>query len=485
MPALRAIRLLQSVEAGITLGPALNTYLTDNGRLGEFTNLLSTRGATRRMATNQNTMDAVVLSQKAIDAVFTMALDNNNTAATAVSASAVAMSTVTGNNNSLNNVLANPVSWALFNSSPYYETNVWDVIVSFAGLTKSDNDTLALMMVNSIDVASIAASPSAMSALVASPDTFEYAQTSSIATGLFADRPVAMNAIAGGSASIQTVLASSVEMMANIASRPAAYGIIANSAPSVKAIAANDAAWATFSGSASFTTYLTKIITAVAGLDGTHANVDAIIADAAALTLVAANAKAVSALASSSSAMTTLASSANIGIILGSSVAMGIIGPNSTAMGSFLGSSGAWAGLFSSSVAKGYIVDSTELVDIVAANADLITYLGTLAVNDVTALGLPDGNASSLQTFVASPVLPAKVLTLSAKEVGIAATYSNYNFGGSTITGSQAGATLSLSGTGNGGQPAHIAGYTDMSWNFQGVGVTAATRPIISYVDMT
>jgi hypothetical protein len=485
MPALRAIRLLQSVEAGITSGSALNVYLTDNGRLGEFANLLSTRGQTRRMATNQLTMDAIVLSAKAIDLVFTMALSNNDTAAAAVAASAVAMTTVTGNNNSLVNVLANPVSWALFNTSAYYETNVWDIIVSFAGLTKSNNTSLPAMMRNSIDVSTIAASPSAMSALMASPATFEYSQSSSIATGLYTDSTVAMNAIAGGSAAILAIVAASVELMADIVSRPSAFAIIANNAASVKAIAANDTGWNTFRAGAEFATYLKEIITAVAGLDGTHATVDAIIADAAALTAVVGNAKAVQALASSNAAMTTLANSPNIGIVLGSAIAMGVIGPNTTAMGSFLGVSGAWPGLFASSVAKGYIVASTALVNIVAANSALITYLGTIAVNNVSATGIPDGNATALQPFVASPALPAKLLTLKAKEVGIAATYSNYNFGGATATGSQAGATLSLSGTGPGGQPAHIAGYAGMTWNFQGIGVTAATLPIITYVDMT
>jgi hypothetical protein len=53
--------------------------------------------------------------------------------------------------------------------------------------------------------------------------------------------------------------------------------------------------------------------------------------------------------------------------------------------------------LFASSVAKGYIVASTALVDIVAGNAALITYLklypGSICDR------YPDGNATSLQAF--------------------------------------------------------------------------------------
>jgi hypothetical protein len=117
-------------------------------------------------------------------------------------------------------------------------------------------------------------------------------------------------------------------------------------------------------------------------------------------------------------------------------------------------------------------------VDIVAANPALITYLKTISVT-ASATGIPDGNATALQPFAG---LPSKVLTLLAKEAGVAATYSPYNFSGSPMTGSQAGATLSLTAV---AQLAHVAGYTNMSWNLQGIGVTAATLPIITYVDMT
>ena len=254
----------------------------------------------------------------------------------------------------------------------------------------------------------------------------------------------------------------------------------------ITAISNSIAAWASFQAGPYFATNLPVVVANLVGISTiTYPTLSSIIADATALTKVAASKAAVQALASNSAAMDTLAVSSNISIILGSTIAMGVIGPNSTAMTSFLNASGAWVGLFSSSVAKGYIVASTALVNAVAANPALITYLNTIAIKNVSATGIPDGNPTSLQAFTASPALPAKLITLSAKEVGIAATYSNYNFGGSAMTGSQAGATLSLSGTGAGGQPTHIAGYTGMTWNFQGPGITAATLPIISFVDMT
>ena len=50
------------------------------------------------------------------------------------------------------------------------------------------------------------------------------------------------------------------------------------------------------------------------------------------------------------------------------------------------------------------------------------------------------------------------------------------------MAGTAAGKEVSLTAAGN---LTHIAGYTGMTWDLQGIGVTAATLPIINYVDMT
>jgi hypothetical protein len=78
-----------------------------------------------------------------------------------------------------------------------------------------------------------------------------------------------------------------------------------------------------------------------------------------------------------------------------------------------------------------------------------------------SATGIPDGNATSLQAFTG---IPSKVLVLQAKEAGIAATFSPYNFGGTPMTDTQAGASISLTAA---VQLAHVAGYTNMTWNLQ------------------
>ena len=485
MSTLRSLRLLGAVEAGTVSGVQLETYLADIGRRSELSVLLASRGQSRRMAGSSLTMAAITTSPAAINIVFQAATTPTAAACQAVVASASAMYTVANSIPSLNVLGSNPVAWGLFSASPYYETNVKNVLANLAGVSPAVYPTVASLVVDPVSMADIVAVPAAMNAVVASPATTALVAASSTAMAMVAGNAVAIGIVAAQT-SIMGVVANSTSAMTEINSRATAAASMAAQPGAITAISSVATAWASYMAGPYFAANLPVVLANLIGVSpSTYPTLSSIIADATALGKVATSRPAVQALASNSAALTTLSTSSNLGIILASSTAMGVIGPNTTAMTSFLNSSGAWAGLFASSVAKGYIVTSTALVNVVAANADLMTYLNTLAVKNVSATGIPDGNATALQPFLASPSLPAKLLTLSAKEVGIAATYSNYNFGGASMAGSQAGATLSLSGTGPGGQPAHVAGYVGMTWNFQGIGVTAATLPIITYVDMT
>lgn len=478
MSTLRSLRLLGAVEAGTVTGTQLQTYLTDAGRQSEFSVLLSTRGQTRRMAASPLTMTAIVASTAATDIVFRSATSETSQACQAVVASAIAMNAVSNNAASLTILAENLIAWKLFNTSAYYETNVRSVIANYAGLSLSVYPTVDSILEDPDSMASVAAAPYAIRAVVASaPSTAVMAAVPS-SMSIVASNPVAINIVAKETA-IMGLIANSSAAMTEIVSRANATASMAAQPGAINAIAAVPSAWATFQSGPYFSTNLALALANLIGVSpSAFPTLASMISSASTLALIANNTSAVEALASNSGAMSALAVSPNIGIILGSSAAMAVIGPNTTAMGSFLASSGAWAGLFASSVAKGYIVSSTELVDIVAANSALITYLKTISVV-ASATGIPDGNATSLQPFAG---IPSKVLTLLAKEAGIAATYSPYNFGGSLIAGTQAGKTLSLTAV---AQLAHVAGYTNMTWNLQGIGVTAATLPIITYVDMT
>lgn len=70
MPMLRSMRLLNSIEAGITDGAALQTLLSDAGRLAEFKVMLQMRAYVRRMTAAPTTMAAIFGSARASEAFF-------------------------------------------------------------------------------------------------------------------------------------------------------------------------------------------------------------------------------------------------------------------------------------------------------------------------------------------------------------------------------------------------------------------------------
>lgn len=481
MSTLRSLRLLNAVEAGTVNGAQLETFLTNTGRASEFSVLLSNRGQSRRMSNSTLTMAAITASPAATDIVFKAATTLTSNACSAVVASPIAMSAVSNNASSLNIVGANSVAWNLFKTSTFYEVNVRTVIALYAGLTPVAYPTVTSLITNPISMGDISAAPYAMFAVVASLPSTTIMAGDSAAMAVVAANPVAIDIIAKET-NIMSIIANSTSAMAEITSRATATSRMAFYPGAILAISKSTTGWTAYLTSPFFAANLPLALANLIGVTpASFPTLDSIIADAYALGKVASSTPAVQALASNAGAMTTLANSPNVGVILGSATAMAVIGTNTTAMTSFITNANSRASVFASSTAKGFIMASTTLVDVIAGNAATLTYLNTIKVT-VAATGIPDGNATALQPF---PGVPAKLLTLSAKEVGIAATFSPYNFGGSAMTGSQAGATLSLSGTGVGGHPTHVAGYINMTWNLQGVGVTAATLPIISYVDMT
>lgn len=74
MSMVRAMRMLNAIEAGTLSGAQLETLLTaDPGRLAEFNVLLGMRGQARRMVASSTAMTAVWASNTASDAVLTSA----------------------------------------------------------------------------------------------------------------------------------------------------------------------------------------------------------------------------------------------------------------------------------------------------------------------------------------------------------------------------------------------------------------------------
>jgi hypothetical protein len=479
MSSLRALRLLNSVEAGITDSTELNELLSDSGRLSEFSVLMSMRGQARRMAASTVTVDAFINSPIAVNAVFADTDLNNPVVGVAMLKKQTAMVLVSADRNTLNIIMANPYSAALLKASPWFETYVKELIANLTpALSPANYPSVQALVTNNAAMGVILDIPGAVEIIVASPTTMETVAGDLAIMTTLSDSSAAVNIVAS-STSAMSLVAASTNAMNPLTTSSIAMTIVANKASAMSAIAANEVAYSTFLASPYFSANRKNVIASLIGLTSSdYVDINAMIDDAAALTTIASNKNAVTALASSSAALGHLATSANLSIVLNSTIAMAILGPNVTAMTAFLGNPDAWASLFASTAVKGYITSSTGLVDAIAANTDLLAYLTGISTSKSPGV-VPDGISGTFQTF---PGLPAKILTLSVKEIGIAATYSTFNLGGATTAGTAAGEDLRVSST---VPKVHVAAYSGVTWDFQGAGVTLATQPIVTYVDMS
>jgi hypothetical protein len=479
LTSLRAIRLLNSVEAGITASAALNTALSDSGRLSEFRVLMAMRGQARRMAASDVTVSTFIDSPIAISSIFGDTNIENPVTAIALLKHQTSMVLVVDDRNTLGIIMSNPTSAALLKASPWFEVYLRQIITHLTpALNPEDYTSTKNLVTNNAAMGVVFNFAGAVEVIIASPTTVELIAADLTIMANLVDSSVAVNLISE-SRPTMGIMTGEPNAMSSIAASAIAMPVMASSVVSMERIAANNTAFNTFLASPFFGANRKNAIANLVGLNANdYADLNAMIDDAAALTAIVGNAKASAAFAADANAISYLATSANLGIVLGSSIAMSVIGPNDTAMLAFLANSGAWATLFASGTVKGYIATSTTLVDSIAADSSLITYLTTLAVTE-TPSAVPDGIIGTYQPF---PGAPAKVLVLKAKEAGIAATANTYQLSGSAYAGSSANETLLLTST---SERTHVAAYSDLAWDLIGIGITAATKPILTYVDMT
>jgi hypothetical protein len=138
---IRAMRLLNAIEAGTTSGAQLQTLIADDpGRLAELNVLLGMRGQARRMAASSTAMAAVAAS---------------STAMAAVAASSTAMNAVNANDQAVR-------IWMLAGTDQVYSNfaNVADVAASSTAMNA--------VAASSTAMAAVAASSTAMNAILKS-----------------------------------------------------------------------------------------------------------------------------------------------------------------------------------------------------------------------------------------------------------------------------------------------------------------------------
>ena len=164
MPMIRAMRLLNAVEAGTTTGAQLETLLTaDPGRLAEFNVLLGMRGQTRRMAASSTAMAAVIASSTAMTAVAA-----SSTAMAAVIASSTAMAAVIASSTAMTAVAASSTAMAAVAASSTAMTAVAASSTAMAAVAASKTALLACWNAETALTALRASTP-ALTALLASP----------------------------------------------------------------------------------------------------------------------------------------------------------------------------------------------------------------------------------------------------------------------------------------------------------------------------
>lgn len=489
MPSLRAIRLLNAVEAGTTNGTQFQNYLTDAGRLAEFNVLLSMRGSTRRIASNPTTMGAVVISPAAINAIFGAASASNSTASQAVANSPVAMTSVSTSLNTLNTVNANPVSWSQFIASPSYGTNAKNIIATLAGVTPTLYATADALITDPVSMGLIVASPRGMSALVASPSTVATMAGNSPAMAVVAANPIAIATVATNT-SIMPTIANSSAAMTEIISRTGAMSSMTVNPGAIRAIFASAGGWAAMQTSPFFNNYLLNIVGNLAGLNlSSYGTLNDVIGSSTAMTSVAQNSGAMQALSASSTAMTTLASSSNFGIVANSSVAMNVLTANNSAISGLIANTTSLATMFGSSTAKGAMFTSNNAVNAISASASAQSWLRANKMVLAFSTTVPNaiGRVGAFDPFGAG--VPAKVLLLAVRQAGISVIVTTDFQFGTAVAGSVAGQVVGGAGiaaldTVSQGTP-HVATYSNLTVKTAAAVIAITGVAGVQYVDMT
>lgn len=226
MPMVRAMRLLNAIEAGTLIGAQLEALLAaDPGRLAEFNALVGMRGQLLRMRSSE-------------------------TARTALVSSASAAAGVTSNDVALR-------QWLLAGTNYNWR--------SFANLNALLNSAPAM--------AEVAASQSAMALLI----------TSAPAMAAVADSSTAMTAIAASALAMTAVIASSTAMTA-VAASSTAMTAVAESATAMGLVAASTTAMATVSGSTAAMAAIAASSTAMTAVTASTSAMNAMFANATAKT---------------------------------------------------------------------------------------------------------------------------------------------------------------------------------------------------------
>ena len=203
MPMVRAMRMLNAIEAGTLSGSQLETLLTtDAGRLAELNVLLGLRGQCRRLAASSTAMTAVTASSTAMTAVAA-----SSTAMTAVAASATATDAIRTNAAANNTVLGAATSvGAYLDRIRIIGGAASDAtLAALATMTAvaANNTAMTAVIASSTAMTAVTASSTAMTAVAASDTASDAVFTSATARLAVYNSDTALSAFQANPAQVQ------------------------------------------------------------------------------------------------------------------------------------------------------------------------------------------------------------------------------------------------------------------------------------------
>jgi hypothetical protein len=476
MSEVRPYRLLNAVENGTVLGAELNTYLTDAGRLAEWTVLYAQRGQAKRIANGATTMAAIVSSVIATDAAFLQATPTNDTIVSAVVLSAIAMSATADVISVLITVADNPTSWGYFTGSSHYESHIKKIVAHLSGIDPSVYPSMSALLLDPVSMGDISVSERGMRALVNSLPSVTTLAGDSTAMGLVAANSVAIELVAKQT-SIMPTIADNVPAMNAIVSRSVATGLMAANPGAIQAIGANAIAWANYQGGAYFSTYLKTVIANLAGVvPSDYASISEIFADSAASLAVANSQPAMQAIISDSGAVASMVGSPHLAAILGANTAMSELAASESTMDALIVNPTAFPLLFESTLAKAAIFASSTLVATMLGNA------GALGTVSASAVSKTMQNQVVIGSYV-SMGIPGNIIILTGVLGSIVATATN-GWIRSSGDAHDANGYFAFTGTSATSGPIPVnKAYTNAEWDLNAIAATAAAALTISYVD--
>jgi hypothetical protein len=478
------------------------------------------RGQTRRIAAAPTTVAAVILSPIAINAIFTEASAQNSTAVAAITAQPSAVAAVCLSLNALVAIESNAISFNFLVESASFESNVKNAVAVSAGVNPATFSTMSALIANSVARTAVTSSVNAIKLIVASTPSVTLLAADTTGMSQVANNPVAIRLITASS-SAMSVVANQPIAMAEITPVADAMSAIANSVPAITAVFSSGAAWTAFKAAGSnYIAVVPAVVYNLAGLTGAFPTLSSIIDNPAALTKVNANGGASEALATNAAALVYLATSPNFAAVAGNAtimnalaantaattalaghpnltvaannpVAIGILTSNAAAVSLLVGGSSTdatRAAMFASSGARGAMFTSEAIVAAIASTPATVSWLKVNKGVVTTGTTVPNGMGRVGAFDPYGGGVPAKLLMLTATQIGIAAIPTEYQFK-TGVAGAAKEAVLSLVGVAatapDQNPTAHIATYSNLTvrTSVAVIAITGVTR--ITYVDMT